>query len=113
MDKLDQLFIRACKSSTPTVRVYSVYRRFYAVDPSSGHICDVLIQICEKYIKIGLSDLIDRLNPANSWRLGIEDSDSEHSYHKRVIAVLISKIRLKEVAVFEGLTTPRMLRDSE
>lgn len=110
MNKIDQLFIRACKSLEPSVRIESVYRRFYAVKPHPTYICGVLANVCSKYLKIDLVEIIDSLNPLDIWKYG---GSLESSYHENVVKVLISKIRLTKVSVFPGLSTPRMFREDK
>jgi hypothetical protein len=59
MDKIEQLFIRACKSKNPDQRLKSVYKRFYLEDLSGGRtFYDVmnalLTPIVDKYCPMSL-----------------------------------------------------------
>jgi len=106
MEKLTQLFIRACKSRNPQVRVRSVYRRFYG-DYSNPevHIMGILAAICDEFLELKVLDIISEMNPDNAWKYGKSDS-----YESAVIKFLTSKIRLSEVSRFEGLQAPLMFR---
>lgn len=109
MDKTELLFIRACKSLNPSVRVKSVYRRFYAIEPKSIYIVYALIKICDKYLKISLTDIINDLNPDNSWKY----IETKMDYYDRVMSVLISKIRFAKVEVFPEYKVPRMFKEDK
>ena len=107
MNKIDQLFIRACKSEG-LKRVQSVHRRFYATkDTSSVYIAGILARICHEHLLYNTVDLINDLNPDNAWKYSNKKVDT---YLEHVVNVLISKIRLTEVIKFDGLTSPLMFR---
>ena len=110
MNKTDQLFIRACKSKDAKKRVCSVYRRFYLLgQPKSHDLARILVRIVDKHLTFTASDLISSLHPDHAWKHGLT---ADADYWDRVVAVLISKIRLSEVQYFDGLSTPAMFREA-
>tara|TARA_R110002072_G_scaffold299355_1_gene474686 strand:+ start:1313 stop:1645 length:333 start_codon:yes stop_codon:yes gene_type:complete len=107
MNKIDQLFIRACKSRNPKKRVLSVYRRFYCSrDNVEFYVAGTLTDIVDKNLDYSASDMLSDMNPDNAWRW----VEGDASYWERVNAVLISKIRLSKIDKFEGLTAPLMFK---
>ena len=113
MDKLTQLFIRACKVKNPRKRVLSVYRRFYYAgsgDPSC-HIVLILAKICDTYSLFGSAALLSELHPSNAWKHSGQGEAA--TYEERCVGLLISKIRLTKIAVFPGLTRPAPFRNRE
>ncbi len=109
MNKIDQLFIRACKSYEPTIRLRSVYRRFYLSGRASekvyeGAVISILSRICDKYVPFRSEDLIEQLDP-DHWI-----SRELESYNKRVLRAIIYQIRMSPVASFPNLTSPRKFR---
>ena len=107
MDKLDLLFIRACKSGNALKRVQSVYRRYYyGLADSYDCMANILLDICEKYDLIKMSFLISELDPRlpiNAYKLAnlpIEE------YHLQVCRIFISKIRCSRVDKFDGFKSP-------
>ena len=69
MTKTEMLFIRACKSNNPQLRLRSVYRRFYCsqhlIEDVSGPVAYLLVNIVEKYFKYSLINLLGDLSPSN------------------------------------------------
>ena len=66
LNKIDLLFIRACKSKDPIKRVYSVYSRFYYKNTEAEqHIIHILAKIYNKYLSADLLTLIEEFNPNN------------------------------------------------
>lgn len=94
MDKIDNLFIRACKSNN-TDRVYKIYRKFYGDYPNpDGYIAGILSDIIDRYnIKVRRTDLLNRLNPANEWMILREDEESIH-YWTKILRIYITFIQL-------------------
>lgn len=107
MNKLDQLFVRACKSKNPDVRILSIYRRFYYGVPSWDSIAALLARICDEHMDIRVGTLLSDLSPVNAWKYGTEE---ETPYWERVVRVLTSKIRTAKIDNFEGLTPPLRFR---
>lgn len=107
VDKIELLFIRACKSYDSHKRVHSVYNRFYyygaAVD--YAHVSNILLSICKKYDLITLEKMVDGLNPANAWKYGLDDGEGV-SYHRQLCNFLISEIRLTEVSKLPEYIAP-------
>ena len=110
MKKLDQLFIRACKSKMPARRILSVYRRFYAIKDPKPYvfIANILARICEKYNLITVVDLVSALDDQNQWM-----RPEAVNCSKRCMEVLITKIRFTSVKELPGLTAPAWFRNKE
>jgi hypothetical protein len=108
MNKLEQLFVRACKSKNPETRVGSVLRRFYLLDMGPEYAIPMLADICEKYRLISIPKLIEALSPFNDWKY-----ESRSKGDSR-LGVLISVIRLSERVSYDqpdgGLSAPLKIR---
>lgn len=111
MNKLDQLFIRACKLENPHKRVFSVYKRFYCRDIKNPepHIINILAKLCDKYVPMTTTHLLGVLDPNHIQFFIREDYD----YNQACLQTLISRIRLSEVSKFPGLTSPARFRREE
>jgi hypothetical protein len=108
MEKVDQLFVRACKSGGGLKRVRGVYRRFYLnYHNVDFHIAGILSRLVDKYLDLDSSDFIDGLNPASAWKYGISTEDE---YHTKVVKFLISQIRCAEKHRFPGIIAPAVFR---
>lgn len=110
MDKMEALFVRACKSARPESRINRLYRMFYyggRVD--NAHVVTILRRICDNYNLLTTKDLIDDLNPSNAWKF--VDDDHPYSYHELARAVLTSTIRLTEVSKFADYPLPARFRN--
>lgn len=112
MKNLDQLFIRACKSREPLVRVNSVYRRFYlsqgGEDENVIAICNVLIYLIDRHCRGSWHLLIEELGPSKDWMY-----PPDLTYHARVLRIVISRIRLSHVKVFDGCRHPAVFRNAD
>ena len=112
MDKItniEQLFIRACKVLDSDKRIRSVYRRFYCLDGNpEPHIILILADICDKYIPMKISEVIDALNPSQSWN----HQNSKYVCNDVCLSALISRIRLSNIDSFPGISTPAKFRDA-
>jgi hypothetical protein len=109
MEKLEQLFIRACKSKDPQTRVRSVYRRYYVnYTIPEPHIINILAKICDKYVPMKVTEMIYGLHPDNRWING--NGEDEYNYTIISLNVLINKIRFSETNKFPGITSPAMFR---
>jgi hypothetical protein len=104
MTKLEQLFIRACKSSDGKKRIRSLYRRFYYYEYDPQHAVNILAEICDKHLHLKTAELISDLSPNNEWK------HPANNYWERCLSILIGKIRLSEVSKFDGLTAPLRFR---
>jgi len=91
MNKLDNLFIRACKSKDAWTRVQSVYRRYYYYKVDKAAITSILLRLCEQYAPIPPKTLIDDLHPGNQWKF--ESTD----YYEKCCMILINNFRYLEV----------------
>lgn len=106
MTNTEQLFIRACKSLQPEVRVKSVYRRFYGNYPDDVYIRNiplVLLNIIENNNIMTVRQLVDDLLPDNNWRYEHKKDDN---YMILLRKVFISRIRLSEVSKLPGFKKP-------
>jgi hypothetical protein len=116
MDKVTQLFIRACKSINPDKRLQSVYKRFYgSKDMYSEHISVILLKICQDYNLLTLESFASKIGREISWILSpVFNRHSKtvdyNSYLESVNSVCISAIRLTKVSKLEGFTAPRKFR---
>lgn len=113
MKKLDALFIRACKSENPEVRIVSVYKRFYLrndmeQEQLNVYLVDILERICTKYNLLNTSDLISGLSPGSHFSKDIKGEAVP--YWEKVLSILISKIRLTDVEKVFGEDFPSPLR---
>lgn len=88
MEKLEILFIRACKSRNPERRLKSVYKRFYYPKPKQEYIANVLMSICEKYDPVPPTRFV---NPSLA-RVSIETD-----YWSTVTQVILGHIRFSSV----------------
>ena len=106
MDKLKQLFIRACKSNDPHKRLTSIYRRFYlmAVPDPKPYISAILLGIVEEHNLMTVRELAYALSP---YRFTGLLRNKDIIYEDLLLSVLVSKIRLTAVKDFPGLTIPR------
>ena len=108
MKKLDQLFIRACKTLYPERRVRSVYRRFYTRQSVPDvYLIGALARLCDKYVPMSAVDLIQELSPEQAWR----NCSSGYSYDKVCLRVLINRIRFSEKCEFPGMVAPLRFRN--
>ena len=107
MDKLDMLFVRACKTLDPDTRLRSVVRRFFLIDPDDGRelIIGRLAELCDDYGLISISTLTHHLSPFNAWKY-TESPNGDTRY-----GVLLSIVRLSQVSKFPGLISPRRFRN--
>jgi len=64
MDKIDMLFVRACKSSDAVKRIKSIYKRFYAIRKEDldkafeQNIVHILASIVDKHYPMRLADYL-------------------------------------------------------
>ena len=98
MNKLDNLFIRACKADDPMTRLVSVHRRMYLVTCSDPfiHIKHILCKLCMKYDVVGLDRFIDSMCPTNNWMYGPVDLD----FNEKTVRVLMTALRLSSMKKF-------------
>ena len=107
MDKLDMLFIRACKAKDPRKRLNSLYYRFFLVQNRTGnepHILHKLAAICDRYDLIGVKELIYKLSPDSWMYVNSENGDIRFD-------VLLSIVRLSNVAKFPDFISPAVFRN--
>ena len=101
MDKLDQLFIRACKVENSEKRLQSIYRRFYLPCKQFAPVTAYnLARIVDEYLNYNVADLMqDMLSSSLKVSGGM-------NYYEKFLSVLISKIRYTSNTEFKGLTKP-------
>lgn len=101
MNKIEILFIRACKSLEPQRRVLSAYCRFYGkyTDPEK-HIILVLADICDLYAPMRILDLIANLDPRK-----IATSESQ-PYSVTALRALIYHLRFCNTKKLPGYSPP-------
>lgn len=114
MDNVEILFVRATKADCDNLeRVRKVYQRFYLGRqiPSAHrdtYIAGILMDICDKYMPIRASEVVNSLNPSQYPFKGINEGDQ---YYTKVCKVLISHIRLQPVSCLPGFRIPAKFRN--
>jgi len=114
LSKLDQLFIRGCKSNDPSKRVVSVYRRYYHrnCDPTSP-LVSILSKVCQQYSLMSTFDTLCALHPNNRWKLSEEPSlDSPENYNDLCLKYLINVIRFTANDKFPPMPYPAIIKNS-
>ncbi len=113
MNKIDQLFVRACKSLTPEKRVLRTYQKYYfsggTWEHSAHHISDILMNV---YVQTKRPNLIGVVN-AIQQDISYNGPIGEDDYWDRLSQILITKIRLTERLDFgeDHITPCRFRRD--
>jgi hypothetical protein len=103
MTKIDQLFIRACKSKDPYKRLKSVRRRFYIrLNNDDKFILIKLAEICDIYLPVKGTKIIEELLHPFVMR--------DVSMELKLLRIFLNQIRFAEVNYFPGLTPPAMFR---
>ena len=110
MNKVDMLFIRACKSTNPRRRVTSVYKKCYLYEGMTDneidrHVGFILGGIVDKYKLMTSMDCVNMLSPSQKIFYGDEDSD----YYTIVRNGFTSMIRLSSVKYLPGLIPKKTL----
>lgn len=105
MDKLTQLWIRACKSEDSTKRCNSILRRFYIVivDPDALHTAIIrhLSPIVDQFCKYDTLNMISDLeNITHTFR---KDTPNDTTYRENAMYMLMSKIACTKKSEFEGV----------
>jgi hypothetical protein len=60
MNKIDQLFIRACKSKSAYKRLKSIRKRFYiSLNDDDIYITMKLAEICDKYLPVKATKILE------------------------------------------------------
>ena len=119
MDKIQQLFIRACKTEDANKRLISLYKRFYGnyephiINNEIGHLLSVIV---DEYLPMGIGAYNSEIR-----RFVIQEDTytKMHPDYKRLTnqeihtKVLINKIRYTERRVLAslGVTTPLRFRN--
>jgi hypothetical protein len=106
VNKIDLLFIRACKSQRGFPQVVKVYNRFYYSEFDYKHLTIILTRIVTEHSLTTPFKIIEGLDPRNAWKYGATDC----TYYEQVCKFMISEIRLTEVSKFPYYPTPARLR---
>lgn len=101
MNKVDQLFIRACKNMESTKKLLWVYRRYYwshgTDEEAYREISGILERITEEYFPMSAPDMIRYIDPAEpKWRM----SKEKYSFGYKVMNAYrfhVWKVRGKEL----------------
>jgi hypothetical protein len=95
MTKIDQIWIRACKSYDPVTRLRSVYRRMYFKSDDLGEndkaILAILSSVADRHTKTNMSATISAMQEANARGTSL-------------IVVPMHVIRFTKYKDFEGIT---------
>ena len=110
MNKIDQLFIRACKTNDPITRLRSIRKRFFLVGKVNDdmHIIHRLADICDKYAPMKISDVITKMSDSYYWYEKVKP-DAE----QRCLNMLMSRIAFTKVSELNGLTAPAIFRNNK
>lgn len=105
--KVDQLFIRACKSKNPYLRLHSIYNRFYCKGAKPKIKDTVIIDI--------LSDIVDEYCPLRTAKfaavvLGHSYTTAFLPLEKRVLMGLVHQIANSKWACFGDMRSPLWAR---
>lgn len=106
MDKIDILFVRACKSKNPINRIYKLHKKFYCLGNNTHQNKRAVIGI--------LSDIIEASNPLKTLD-GIQlalDMNSVNcvDFNDAMIEKLSSRICNTKVSSFDGFIVPRSFK---
>ena len=105
METNDLLFVRACKSLDPYVRLETLYRRIYLSEPSKGNLSLILSEICDKYNLLTVSKTIMELHPSyGSYSFDLTPYDT------RVFMLMVSTLRFAPVDKLDGYIPSRKFR---
>ena len=109
MNKITQLWIRACKVENSTQRCKSILRRFYLggelseADINTGIIIH-LTDIVDKYCPMKTVDVIQAIDEPHAFYKELLKDDRD--YRTRAKDMLISRIAMAKKTDLEGLTSP-------
>jgi len=103
MTKIDQLFIRACKSKDPYKRLKSLRRHFYIhLNDDDKYITMKLAEICDTYLPVKSIKIFEELtHPFLIHEATIQD---------KLFRIFLNNIRFAEITAFPGMRAPAMFR---
>ena len=93
LSKIEMLFIRACKELEPHKRLKSLHKRFYLstnTEETDCLIISVLAGICDDFLPINVSKVMEKLSDKSYWYLSGNDTPT---YNERCMNTLMSHIR--------------------
>lgn len=106
MDKIDILFIRACKSRNPIGRIHKLHKKFYCLGSDIPQNKRAMIGI--------LTDIIEASNPfttLDSVQLALDMNRVERvDFNDKMIEKLSSRICNTKVSKFNGFIVPRSFK---
>jgi len=103
MTKIDQLFIRACKSKDPYKRLKSIRRRFYIrLNDDDKYITMKLAEICDTYIPVKSIKIFEDLTHPFVMR--------NATIQEKLFRLFLNNIRFAEITAFPGMIPPAMFR---
>jgi len=114
MRKLDQLFVRACKSKDPKKRLLSVYRRFYLdtdEDPVP-YISSILLTITEEFNLLSARALIAGLKQAKLFSRLLNEEEEEE-FEQTLFGILMTTIRFTPGIKLPGLSIPCKFKETK
>lgn len=98
-DKLERLFIEACKGNNAMMHVFKLYQRHYyggdTIEKSYEHMANILGGIRMIYLPIDLNKFADDLSPARDYHF-----TPDSPYWSKVLQLHISALRLTEISIF-------------
>lgn len=119
LDKIQVLFVRACKTSSADYRLKRLYKAFYFGGyekiedfKNYSHLARILMDICKSQNLIDPEKLVEELDPNHCWKYNYGvDSEGEYNYWRHVMWVLIDRIRHSPTNLFEGYIQPAYWRN--
>lgn len=106
MNKLEMLWVRACKSTDPKTRLASIARRFYLNDEPEGLLVSVLGELTTKYEIVTAQDAITYfLRPTLPY-----DEPESRTTRQMALDFLIDAVRYSPGNKFPGMIPPLIFR---
>lgn len=110
MDKVTQLWIRACNSKDAELRCRSVLKRFYFGDVSDNRVVQTglilhLSQIVDTYCPLKTLDVIQELEGSKFF------FNDERDFRTKAVDMLISHIKVQHKDKFKGLQSPCWIKN--
>ena len=109
MTKIEQLFIRGCKSNNSIQRVLRIYKRFYihtTLEISYREISYILAKICDNNSLYNTVDFIKDVDNSNMFNY--DPNAGTHYFYMRA---LINKIAVTKISNIEGYIVPAFFRN--
>lgn len=116
ISKIDQLFIRACKSSNPDKRLRSIYRRFYlkaSHEDETIYISNHLVYLVDKYFTLSIGEYLRR---RSGWLMYFDVAQEVASDHQITLWVMRGYLAYGvtlDDCFKVGIPKPAMFRNKE